>query len=119
MCSICLRVREGRRAEADQRATTVLKSCIEQWLCQHTSCPMCRVEIGSEPQEQRPLPHSPSRSSPELEDEVEEDGGVAGRRSAVARHTVAVELQPIRRASDPVTTSNVAMGGYEAFPSEV
>lgn len=121
VCSICLS--EFEKDDVLKRIPACNhefhKSCIEQWLCQHTSCPMCRVEIGSEPQEQRPLPHSPSRSSPELEDEVEEDGGVAGRRSTVARHTVAVELQPIRRASDPVTTSNVAMGGYEAFPSEV
>ena len=115
VCSICLS--EFEKDDVLKRIPACNhefhKSCIEQWLCQHTSCPMCRVEIGSEPQDRgRCLT---AVRSPELEDEVEEDGGVAGRRSTVARHTVAVELA-IRRASDPVTTSNVAMGGYEAFP---
>ena len=107
LCSICLS--EFEKDDVLKRIPACNhefhKACIEQWLFNHTNCPMCRVEINSNPMApQPPLPHSPSptRSSPELEEDEEvqvqdlEEG-------AVFRE---VELQPVASTSSSGSSSS-------------
>ena len=125
VCSICLS--EFRSGDILKRIPNCNhefhKACIEQWLYQHTSCPMCRVEIMAPPSlEQTPLPHSP-QSSPEL-GEDEGTSTSSGSTSSSGRSTssssrphrvmsigppqrpiqerdMAVELQPVVRSMVP------------------
>ena len=80
------------------------KGCIEQWLFQHTNCPMCRVEIlpeahpGDDDDGHPRHPHSPAstRSSPEPEeDEEEEEEDYQRNTNARDSRLVAIELQPL------------------------
>lgn len=120
LCSICLG--EFCKGEVLKRLPMCNhefhKECIEKWLLQHTSCPMCRIEVqipsgGQNPDDLPPHPHSPQGSpdpdSSSEDADVEAQDGSAAVPVPLHRRTfriISLEARPRQPASEvPVSTT--------------